>query len=80
MDDRVAAPELDDCTGMGLVDWYVLPHNGEFPFAEATAETTRTYKDELDLVPLNNSQAAIVDDNGYSVVTEGAREAGDEEA
>ena len=80
MDDRAAAPGLDDCTGMGLVDWYVLPHNGEFPFAEATAETIRAYKDELDLVPLDNSQAAIVDDNGYSVVTEGAREAGDEEA
>ena len=26
MDDRAAAPGLDDCTGMGLVDWYVLPH------------------------------------------------------
>ena len=70
MDDRAVAPELNDCIGMGLVDWYVLPHNGEFPFVETTAETIRIYGDKLDLVPLNNSQAAVVSDNNFCVMTE----------
>ncbi len=70
MDDRAVASELNDCIGMGLVDWYVLPHNGEFPFVETTAETIRIYGDKLDLVPLNNSQAAVVSDNNFCVMTE----------
>ena len=73
MDDRAVAPELGDCTGMGLVDWYVLPHNGEFPFVEATAETIGAYGDELDLVPLDNSQAVIVSDDGFRVMAENQR-------
>lgn len=73
MDDRAVAPGLGDCTGMGLVDWYVLPHNGEFPFVEATAETIGAYGDELDLVPLDNSQAVIVSDDGFRVMAENQR-------
>lgn len=78
MDDEAAAPGLDDCSGMGLVDWYVLPHNGEFPFVEATAEMIRIYGGELDLVPLDNSQAAVVNSGGFSVMAEEPRDgAGD---
>ncbi len=72
MDDRTMASDLDDCTGMGLVDFYVLPHNGEFPFVEATAEITRIYGSELNLLPINNAQAIVVGDDGVAVTEQGA--------
>lgn len=37
MGDKTIATELTNYSGMGLVDYYVLPHNGEFPFVETTA-------------------------------------------
>ena len=71
MDDRSVAAELEDCFGLGLVDYCVLPHNGEFPFVEAAAETIARYGEKLNLVPLNNCEAVVVDGNGYSVRLEG---------
>ena len=71
MDDRSVAAELEDCSGLGLVDYCVLPHNGEFPFVEAAAETIARYGEKLNLVPLNNREAVVVDGNGYSVRLEG---------
>lgn len=70
MDERALAPGLADCTGMGLVDRYVLPHNGEFPFGEAIAEIRAAYESEIDLVPLDNNQVLVVDGDGRTVMTE----------
>lgn len=70
MDDRSVAAELEDYSGLGLVDYCVLPHSGEFPFVEAAAETIARYGEELNLVPLNNREAVVVDGNGYSVKLE----------
>ena len=65
MDDKTIATELTNYSGMGLVDYYVLPHNGEFPFVETTAQTIKVYGEKINLVPINNSQAVIVE-NGVS--------------
>ena len=70
MDDKTVATELTDYSGMRLVDYYVLPHNGEFPFVETTAETIKVYGEKINLVPLNNSQAVVVEGKKSAVLTE----------
>ena len=70
MDDKTVATELTDYSGMDLVDYYVLPHNGEFPFVETTAQTIKVYGEKINLVPLNNSQAVIVENKDSSILTE----------
>ena len=70
MDDKTVATELTDYSGMDLVDYYVLPHNGEFPFVETTAQTIKVYGEKINLVPLNNSQAVVVEGKKSAVLTE----------
>ena len=70
MDDKTVATELTNYSGMGLVDYYVLPHNGEFPFVETTAQTIKIYSEKINLIPLNNSQAVIVENGVSSTLTE----------
>ena len=70
MDDKTIATELTNYSGMGLVDYYVLPHNGEFPFVETTAQTIKVYGEKINLIPLNNSQAVIVENKDFSILTE----------
>ena len=70
MDDKTIAAELTNYSGMGLVDYYVLPHNGEFPFVETTAQTIKVYGEKINLVPLNNSQAVVVENAVSSTLTE----------
>lgn len=55
----------DDCRpahfdGLGWVDFYPLPHDGEFPFEEATAAVRAEYA-ALPLRPIDNSQALVVE-------------------
>ena len=70
MDNKTVATELTNYSGMGLVDYYVLPHNGEFPFVETTAQTIKVYGEKINLIPLNNSQAVIVENEDFSILTE----------
>ena len=70
MDDKAVATEFTNYSGMGLVDYYVLPHNGEFPFVETTAQTIKVYGEKINLVPLNNSQAVVVENEVSSTLTE----------
>ena len=70
MDDKTVATELTNYSGMELVDYYVLPHNGEFPVVEATAQTIKVYGEKINLVPLNNSQAIIIENEDSSTLTE----------
>lgn len=70
MDDRSVASELTDSKGLSLVDFFVLPHNGEFPFVETTAETIAVYGNTLNLVPISNSEAIVVKGDEFVVKSE----------
>ena len=70
MDDKSIASELDDYTGVNVFDHYVLPHIGEYPFEETAQKTFDTYKDKIKLVPINNSEAILVNDSGYTIHNE----------
>ena len=70
MDDKTIASELDNYEGLNVFDHYVLPHIGEYPFEETAQKTLDTYQDKIPLVPINNNQAILVDNNGYTVLNE----------
>lgn len=70
MDDKTIASELEDYAGLNVFEHYVLPHIGEYPFEETAQKTLDTYQDKIPLVPINNNQAILVDNNGYTVLNE----------
>ena len=70
MDDKSIASELDDYTGVNVFNHYVLPHIGEYPFEESTQKILENYQDKISLVAINNSEAILVNDSGYTVVCE----------
>ena len=70
MDDKTVAKELSDTTGLDEVEFYILPHYGEEPFTDSSKKTFETYKNQLDLMRMNNSQAVIVNDKEIKVVSE----------
>ena len=47
-----------------------MPHLGEYPFEETAQKTLDTYQDKISLVPINNNEAILVEDHGYTVLTE----------
>ena len=70
MDDKSIASELDDYMGVNVFEHYVLPHIGEYPFEESTQKILENYQDKISLVAINNSEAILVNDSGYTVVCE----------
>lgn len=69
MDDFTAAPKLASFSSLGLVEFYPVPHHTNFPFKESVENIISSYEDELDLLPISNTQAIIVNDNEFEVWT-----------
>ena len=69
MDDKTVATELSDTTGLDEVDFYILPHYGEEPFTDSSKNTFEMYKKQLELLPLHNHQAIIVNDEQIDILT-----------
>ena len=68
VDDKTLASELDDYTGLNLVDFYIVPHFEEEPFVESSRNTVELYKDELDLKLINNKEAILVENNNFTII------------
>ena len=68
MDDKAVAKELNDTEALNEVDFYVLPHVGEEPFVESAQSTLDTYSGQLNLLPLNNRQAVLVEGEEVKVL------------
>ena len=68
MDDMRAAPRLAGTLGLGVVAFHPLPHDGCLPFKRATAGIRKAYGEAIPLVPIDNSQAILVDEAGMRIV------------
>ena len=68
IDDKIVATELDDYTGLNLVDFYIVPHFEEEPFVEGSRNTVELYKDKLDLKLINNKEAILVENNNFTIL------------
>ena len=44
MDNKEIATDLDNYEAMNITDFYILPHNNEFPFVESAKETIKIYE------------------------------------
>lgn len=69
MDDKSLASDLTDYTALGLVDFSVLPHWGEYPFEEATKQTADIYDQKINLIKLINRQAVLTTGDKSIVVS-----------
>ena len=67
-DDKTLAKELSDYTGMNLIDFYLVPHFGEEPFAESSEKIVELYKDKLDLKLINNKEAILIKNNDFKIL------------
>ena len=64
------APDLTDYSALSVFDHSVLPHIGEYPFETSSRETLERYRNSLKLIPLNNHEAVLVDEQGYTILHE----------
>lgn len=67
MDDVTVAKDLKEYSGLNLIDFYMLPHLNEFPFEESSKQIVEKYKDKLNIIAINNSQAVIVKDHKFEI-------------
>ena len=67
MDDVTITKDLKEYSGLNLVDFYIVPHLNEFPFEESSKQIVEKYKDKLNIIAINNSQAIIVKDNKFEI-------------
>ena len=67
--DRVKkAPNLESFDGLGLTDFYTVPHHTNAPFKKAAAKIKEQYGSSLTLYPISNKEAVLV--NGDEVEVE----------
>lgn len=67
MDEKPEDYSQEDDKGLGLVDFYVLPHYLTAPFKKVTEKIVSEFSD-LNIRPINNHQAIIVKDESAKVV------------
>lgn len=71
MDDCAAAPGLVDFSALNLVNFYPVPHRGNFPFEEAVEKIIDVYSGRMELMPISNSEVIMVDGNKIEVGSAG---------
>lgn len=67
MDNPKKGPELNTFSALNIIDFYPVPHHTNFPFKKAVEEIMYEYESTLNLYPINNSQAILVDEDGIRV-------------
>ena len=70
MDVPEKAPELTDYTGMGLVDFYVVPHLGHPEMGPGAELIIEKYSSELNLKVINDYQAILVKGDKVGILPE----------
>lgn len=69
MDSLKHTPDLQDFSGLGLVDFYIVPHYTNFPFIKSTEKILFKYQETLQLRPISNIQAICVENENAKIVT-----------
>ncbi len=67
MDEKPEDYSQEDDTGLNLIDFYVLPHYLTAPFKKVT-EKIMTEFSNLNICPINNHQAIVVDGKTSKVI------------
>jgi len=68
MDSIKKAPELTSLDGLGIVDFYPVPHHTNAPFKKVVEKIITDYGSILQLRPINNKQAILIENNEVKIV------------
>lgn len=68
MDSPDKAPDLTDYSGLGLVDFYVVPHLGNQVLGAGAEKIIEKYSNELDLKIITDEQAILVEGDRTAVI------------
>lgn len=60
MDDYKAVRDLKSFASLAVVDFYPLPHYGNFPYKVISEDILSNYRGQLNIVPFSNTQAIVV--------------------
>ena len=66
MDDERKGPMNNDYDALNIVDFFPVPHYGNFPFKKKVKRIMEAYK-TINLVPINNHQVILVNGEDYSI-------------
>lgn len=69
MDSIKKAPNLKDYTALGLIDFYPVPHYESFPFKKVAQTIIGTYSSTLNLVPISNHNAILVQGSEIEIMS-----------
>lgn len=67
VDDKTKAPELKDYSGLGIINFYPLPHYGNEPFTEIIENIYKEYHEKIPLIPISNTQVIEFKNNEKTV-------------
>lgn len=63
MDSIKKAPDLKSLAALGLVEFYTVPHYTNPPFEKSAQKIIDTYSSTLNLTPISNKDAILVNNN-----------------
>lgn len=69
MDDFTAAPNVGSFSSLGMVGFYPVPHHTNAPFEQVVEGIITSYDEKIDLCPISNTQAIIVNGDEFEVWT-----------
>ncbi|MNW41245.1 putative peptidase [compost metagenome] len=67
MDSVKKAPDLESFEALGLVEFYTVPHYTNPPFQKIGQKIVDTYSSTLDLSPISNDDAILVNDREIEI-------------
>lgn len=68
MDNMEKAPMLKDFTGLNLVDFYTVPHDGNWEFKKSVKEIIDEYSETLKLSVINDNQAILLENHKIKIL------------
>ena len=67
MDSLKKAPNLKDFDSLNLTDFYTVPHHTNAPFKKAVERIKDQYNSSLDLYPISNKEAVLINGDKIEV-------------
>nr|WP_317045448.1 Type 1 glutamine amidotransferase-like domain-containing protein [Capnocytophaga canimorsus] len=71
MDSIKKAPDLHTFSALNVVNFYPVPHYTNFPFVKSVEKIITKYQDILNLYPITNKQAILVEGGNKKIIAKG---------
>ena len=68
MDSKEEAPDLKEYSGLGLIEFYVVPHSQNWGFDKAVKIIVSTHSLTLDLRVIRDSQAILIENDNVQIL------------